>query len=571
MNKTVRTTIHKAAWMVAALIMSALDGTAQTIPTAKLPDTAEEALRRLDTAIEQKKDTRHEWELRVDGVKDACAQATGGERITLLKHIYNMYARVQTDSALLYLRLIEQSDEFKSSENLQAYVNIARANTYAVSGLYYAATRLLNSVRSAHLDDELRLFYYQSCRTVYGWMADYAVNTEVSKQFTVLTQQYRDSIIACQQPGSGRDIVMADRLLVEGKAEEAVALLEKTIAEADEDLLPYICANFAEANRQLENRAEQKRFLAITATFDIQNGVNEYMALPILARLLYDDGDIERANTYLLCSMEDANYCRARLRVQEVSNVFPIIDKAYKLHTERQQKAERFFNIVLALLVVILVAVLFYLRRLMRQLASSRRQLARANNEQSALNTKLAALNAQLSEANEQMQSANLQLRDAHDGLQGANSLKEEYIAHYLGMCRNYLDTLEKFRRDLLRMTKSKQTDALLKALKDDELVADEQRRFYADFDRSFLNIHPNFVEKLNALLQPESKLEPRRGELLSTELRIFALIRLGISETADIAHFLNCSLTTIYNYRSRVRQNAIADKNSFEELVMQL
>jgi DNA-binding NarL/FixJ family response regulator len=123
----------------------------------------------------------------------------------------------------------------------------------------------------------------------------------------------------------------------------------------------------------------------------------------------------------------------------------------------------------------------------------------------------------------------------------------------------------------MLRLAKNRQTDDLLRSLKSDELFQSQQEQFYVDFDEAFINIHPHFVENFNALLRSDEQIQPKRGELLTTELRIFALIRLGMTDTAEIAHFLNYSLTTIYNYRSRIRNASIYSKDEFEKRLMLL
>ena len=167
------------------------------------------------------------------------------------------------------------------------------------------------------------------------------------------------------------------------------------------------------------------------------------------------------------------------------------------------------------------------------------------------------------------MLEANDHLQQSNEELAKADKVKEEYIAIYLDKCRGYLEALQKYRRDLLKLAKSKQNDTLLKRLDSSDLMDAEQQRFYKDFDEAFLNIHPHFVERFNALLEEGHELVPKRGELLTTELRIFALIRLGVSDTGSIAQFLNYSQSTVYNYRSRVKSHARGGKESFESTVM--
>jgi len=162
------------------------------------------------------------------------------------------------------------------------------------------------------------------------------------------------------------------------------------------------------------------------------------------------------------------------------------------------------------------------------------------------------------------LQIVNQQLKDT-------DKIKEEYLMQYVARSRRYLGSMESFQRQMYRLLQAHQMEELGKQLKSTQVWADEQARFYADFDEAFLKLYPNFINDFNALLVPEAQIVPKRGELLTTELRIFGLIRLGETDSYQIAKFLGYSLTTIYNYRSRVRNNAAGDKDLFEEKVMAL
>ena len=249
--------------------------------------------------------------------------------------------------------------------------------------------------------------------------------------------------------------------------------------------------------------------------------------------------------------MEDANFCKARLRALEAGSIFPIIDKAYKQKENMQRTRERMTMGILALFALTVMGAFIHLRKLAKKLAHSRRQIANSN--------------TLLANSNQQLENANRQLT-------ATDRLKDEYIAFYLGQCRSYIDSFDQFRRSLLKLAKYKQTDELMKQLiKSDAFVEDEQQRFLMQFDKAFLDIHPKFVEHFNAMLREDAVIQLRQGELLNTELRIFALIRLGVADTSEIAHFLNCSTTTVYNYRSRIRNNSVLDKSEFERRLMTL
>ena len=166
---------------------------------------------------------------------------------------------------------------------------------------------------------------------------------------------------------------------------------------------------------------------------------------------------------------------------------------------------------------------------------------------------------------------ANKQLKEVNHELEQTGRIKEIYIARYLDRCVSYLDKLEQYRRSLVKLAITSRIDDLFKAIKSEQFIKDERKSFYTEFDRSFLELFPNFISAFNQLLTEDGRIYPKSGELLNTELRIFALIRLGVTDSTSIAHFLGYSLATIYNYRSKIRNKATGNKELFEQDVMNL
>ena len=199
------------------------------------------------------------------------------------------------------------------------------------------------------------------------------------------------------------------------------------------------------------------------------------------------------------------------------------------------------------------------------------RKLSALRHNQAVTNAQLKQANKDLQQANSALQRANAELQATYASLRLTDKMKEEYLARYLDRCRDYIDKLNDYRRNCLKLLKEHQTDALLKELKRDNIVKQEQESFYHDFDAAFLTLFPDFIEKFNALLVPEARIHPRAEQQLNTELRIFALIRLGVNETPRIAHFLNFSLATVYNYRSRLRGRTLNPDLNLEEAVSTL
>ncbi|MGN0214664.1 MAG: DUF6377 domain-containing protein [Muribaculaceae bacterium] len=484
-----------------------------------------------------------------DSLYRVARRSKGYDKIDAYKQIYNLYSHFQSDSALRAIKLIEQTDEAKQDKNIQDFTLISRGEIMGLMGLYVEAYETLNSVDESSLSKENRLFLFQTYRSVYGWIADYASsNNGTAEKYVAMTNTYRDSILSAETYKVSYDIALADKYIVNDNAEDALQILLSDLETAHDEELVYLYFNLAEAYRKLGDEDKQIYYLAKASICDLKAGVTEYLALPTLAHILYKRGDVERAYQYIIRSMDDANFCRARLRTMEVSNIFPIIDKAYKQFELEHRKGVRIFTIILIVLVVLLLCVIAF--------------VLKQNNKLTITRTKLA-------EANSNLQSVNNELQNANTNLVKADRVKEEYIALFLERCRSYLDALENYRHSLLKLAKNNQHDAMLRQLKDHTQIGEEQQRFYHDFDKAFLDIHPNFVTNFNNLLKEEERVVPKNENTLTTEMRIFALIRLGINDSNNIAHFLNYSLATIYNYRSRITNKSTYDKDEFNERLM--
>lgn len=331
---------------------------------------------------------------------------------------------------------------------------------------------------------------------------------------------------------------------------------------------PFVCFTLAHAYVLLGNRSKAIHYLTLTAIADLRSATCEYQALPMLAQILFDQGDVERAYTYLLCSMEDASYCKAGLRSIEASTIFPIIDKQYKQREKAQRERDHLLMYGLVSLSFILIAMVVYLRKQMLKLRQMRQKQSLYNKQLSAANQQMHEANEKLQVALQEVKSTNEELQNTYSQLRMTDKVKEEYIARYLNRCRMYLDQLTEFRSATLRLVKNRHFEELANQLKRDLNAKTEQTQFYEDFDAAFLTLFPDFVASFNALLQPEHQLSVKKNGLLNTELRIYALIRLGIHDTTRIAHFLDYSTATVYNYRSKIRKKAICSPEEFESLV---
>lgn len=502
-------------------------------------------LKELDRVVENKQQYAVEKENAMAELKYKLSHSDSiDEKYDLCNRLFTSYLHYQADSALYYVDCKQRYfPELKGNHQMEELL-INRAEVMGVMGMYNEAADLLKKIDPMRLDEELLAYYYRTMRAYYGWMADYVTYPKVKQEYLLKTHLYRDSIMVSMPSGLDRDIVEAEKSLLDGNADKAEQMLNDMLQKnPDAQQQAYINYTLSETYGEKGDIENQMKKLAQTAILDLKASTKEYASLQKLAYLLYAKGDVDRAYQYLNCSMDDAVACNARLRFIEVAEFFPIIDKAYKLKEQRGKTILRIMLLCVSLLSVFLIVAVFYLYRWMKKLSAMRQNLKQANN----------------------------QLRLTNDELAQTGKIKEVYIARYLERCVSYLDKLEQYRRSLAKLAMASRIDDLFKSIKSEQFIRDERKTFYHEFDKSFLDLFPHFIESFNNLLQEEGRIYPKAGELLTTELRIFALIRLGVTDSNQIAHFLSYSLATIYNYRSKMRNRAIGDKDKFEEEVMKL
>lgn len=516
-------------------------------PVIMLAETREmeTLLRELDAVIAEKNIYMYPKEKELKELRERLKNAKNNrQKYELCDKLFTGYLHYQADSAWAY---VERKQELLPSLNepaLEQELIINRAEVMGVMGMYSWAEQLLSQVNPQTLSAELLGYYYRTMRANYGWFADYLINKELKEIYQKKAHVYRDSIMLTTSPGIDHDIVAAEKLMVEGEIDESLDMLAR-LSENNPDLRQQAFINYtlAEAYGLKGDVDNQICRLALTAIADLKFGTREYASLQKLAYLLHDQGDVDRAYKYLTCSMDDAVACNARLRFSEVTEFFPIVDKAYKIKEDRARTIRHsllFFSCFLSLALIVGVCWLY------------------------RWNKKLSLMRRNLSETNEQLRLVNTELAQT-------GKIKEAYIAHYLELCVAYLDKLESYRRSLAKLAMASRIDDLFKAIKSEQFIKDERRAFYHNFDKSFLELFPNFIASFNDLLMEEEKVYPKPNELLSTELRIFALIRLGVTDSNAIAHFLGYSLATVYNYRSRMKHRAKGNKDEFEQDVMNL
>ncbi|WP_281227531.1 DUF6377 domain-containing protein [Flavobacterium aquiphilum] len=481
------------------------------------------------------------------------------QKYTITQKLYNEYQSYQSDSALVYAR-----KNFQIAENLNNLEKLNQAKFNLVSimgtlGMYKEGIDVLNTITITSTPN-LKGSFYGVSRVVYGQMADNASSQQEKEKYLLLSKKYRDSCINFYPSNSTPYIIAkADWYLDNKKPEETLDLLLPFFPKIHKNdpnraIISYI---ISQAFKRKKDRNQEKKWLSISALSDLELAKKEYISLRSLAFLLYEDGDIERAYTYIKRSLDDAVLCNARLRTYEISKMLPIISESYQQQNETNRFQLVLFLTSASILALILLTLLFLLIRQMKKLSKAKSDLSMAND-------KLSELNAELNSFNEKLNISN-------DTLTEANYLKEIYIGRYMDQCSDYLGKLDEYQRKLNVLVTTGKINDLINAVKSKEYIENELKEFYANFDKTFLQLYPNFIRDFNALLIPEEAIQPKEGEQLNTELRIFALIRLGIKDSAKIAVFLRYSVSTIYNYRSQLKNKSAGPRDEFEDKVMQI
>ena len=304
--------------------------------------------------------------------------------------------------------------------------------------------------------------------------------------------------------------------------------------------------------------------MAQSALSDVRHAVMDQAALLALAEILNDQGDLDRSYRYIRFTWDCNNRFNTRMRSWQITPILNVIEKNYQKAAERNTRVLTLSMVAVSALALLLLGALLFVHRRNQQLANARNALSEANSQLSTVNSQLSTQKDELATLNSQLSTLNFQLSES-------NRVKEEYIGRFMSLCAQYIDKLDNYRKMVNRKMKNKELDELFQISKSTELKEKELEELYENFDTVFLHLFPNFVDGFNALLQPEMRIHPKEENRLTTDIRIFALIRLGFEDSSKIAEFLHYSVNTIYNYRARIKNGALGNREQFENKVKEL
>lgn len=517
----------------------------------------------LDQAIEQSQYYINQKESRITKIKKQSRQGhTPPQLLTAYYKLYEEYQTYKSDSSIYY---IHQAIDLAKRNNMKSDITKLRsllALQYSTSGAFTEALHVLQSIDKKTLNNSNKKDYYIAFYHVYGELGFTNINidTELSQEFYSKQDCYRDTLFSILSPNS-EDYLMRKEVLLtsQNKLKEALKINDIRLSKCKKGSHEYgIVAYYRYLiYRSLKDEDMVKYWLLQSAICDVKCAINDQASLWILAEILSKEKDVERSYKYINFSWNATKRFCTRIRSWQISPVLGTIDHNYQAELKKANHRLIFAIICVSLLVIALALLTFYVNKQKSYLSNARNELKKTNTQLEELNNKLSFTNGMLKASN--------------DKLNESNGVKEEYIGQFLGACSHYIDKLDKMRLNVNKMVKNKQYNELYSMTKSSEVKEQELEELYANFDKVFLNLFPNFVEDLNGLLKEECQIHLSSPNKLSTIVRVFALIRLGIDDSTKIAEFLHYAVNTIYNYRAKLRNGALNDRNEFEKKVREL
>lgn len=548
-------------------------------PDVSYPHELEEIFLKLDQMILQREEYRKRKDERIEMLRNRMdMRVSPEERYHTNKLLYEEYYVYNADSAMSYVAENLKIAAQLKRKDWEYLWRINKSFLLSATGLLKEAEDELKDIPVHELSDNVKVDYYSQMQYLFSHFGQYTGSESEAVQRSYLDKElmYRDSVYQVARPDHPlflwykgcklqHDGVAAMRSVIP-ELQEAVH--SSTLETRYDAMNAYILAGIYRDLNEMDN---YMKYLAYSSMADIASCNKDIASLEELSLYLFSLGDIDRAYAYINYCLQNALFYKNRVRIMGISRTIDQINAVYQERMRSQGERLQAYLWVVSVLSVVLLFSILYIYKKLRQLAASRSKLREINGELNRNVEDLSEAQRQLREANDKLQTLNVELKDVNAQLRESNYVKEEYIGYVFSICSNYISKLDEYRKNISRKIKTNQIDEV-KAMTDRPTMAQKElKEFYKNFDAIFLHVYPSFVSDFNELLLPEERIVLKEGELLNTELRIYALVRLGINDSVKIAEFLHCSPQTVYNNRLRVRNKAIVPKEQFAETVRSL
>lgn len=506
-------------------------------------------LARLDSVLKIRDTFLKNKQNRIDSVKSRIpVNAPVMTRLRGYDRLYDEYLTLSFDSAMKYIELAERLVSDTDDYDLHAKVKIHKAMSYATSGHFSQAIDELKKIQSANMSDTIKEKYYQAYQWTYGLWTEYSQDKTFAPVYYKNSKIYLDSLINVTPKNSSLyNYRIAEKaLMFDHDFETAKKNYLKVVTQEPENSRLYAQSAFAVAQvyNNLKDKANYRKWLINAAIADQMIPLKENLALQDVALLIKnEDGDLERANAYLNYSLNDALEYNNRLRILEIGKKLPAIATAYQEAVlEKNKQLHLYLTIIVVVVIILIVAIAIIIKQ----------------------KRKIGTRNMTLSNFNDQLKVFNKQLQET-------NRSREQYVNLFLNLCAAYIEKYNRLQMTVTSKMKAGQYNELLRLLQANSRPSEaELREVFFNFDTAFLRLYPDFIKNVNTLLQPDKAICPKSSELLNANLRILALIRMGITDSTKIATLLFYSPQTIFNRRTEMRNRAI-NRDTFEKEIMDI
>lgn len=503
-----------------------------------------ELFARLDHYITLRGKYETQKENKLKRLKQEVGNTSDWKRHLQLYHqIYREYYTFRYDSAMAYANLglrlaVQHHDEY--------YIHLNKINSAAVlstGGFYSQAEDSLLAMDTQRMSPQLLQYYYYTLTWVYNYWSSFCENSQYKGYYTDKKRAYlAKSIQYMDNRKSSLYYYLAGEMEFIthpfGKKELDYYLKALNMSPVNSRVHASSAYCVARYYLSMGRNDLYEKYIVEAAISDIVCPLKENLALQEFSTYLYRKNPkySKRAARYIKCSMEDAQFYNNRLRMVEISRILPLITETNHQTEVRQNRIITAFLVVVSIISLCFLALAFFAFKQNKRLAKSRKEVKSQNNLLEELNGKL--LNT--------------------------NNLRETYMRLFMDISAVYIKKLDDYRKLVSRKIKAKQTGDLLTAINSYKLAEEEAVNFYIRFDKAFMELYPNFVDEFNQLLLPDKQIVLPAPNSLTKEVRIFALMRLGVTDGQELATLLFYSTQTIYNYKSAMRRRA-KDVSTFD------
>ncbi len=461
------------------------------------------------------------------------------EEYRLNSLIAEEYSSYSFDSTMTYLEMnhalsVKYKDDARLTET-----ELLKVKEYIRAGYHVEASNLLATIRPTMIKPEQKRLWFSVRHSLAGEMMSYSGGLDLYWVKFAERNEMRDSLMRYIEPDSFEWYFLNREAALSAKDSVSVRrLTEEMLHRTDESSSDYAAACWLYAEGISPKDWKQKlEWLCKSAISDVRCAKRDYAALNDVARMLFQKGDINRAFRYVADhGLPDALAFNGKLRPWQISQFFPMVERAYEA---KQAKQRHLILAGMAFVSLLLIVLAFLLAALLRH-----HKILRKTNE------RLKALNLRLEES---------------------DKVKEEYIALFLEKVSDNINKNRKNQNHFLKYLRRGDYKYLIDEIESKPPVEDDIRQFYKMFDEAFLNLYPDFVAQVNSLLAENERITLKDGDSLTPELRICALIRLGVTDSGKMASLLHYSANTVYNYRARIRNKATGPRDKFEDEVKHL